>query len=51
MFRNTRISHNSNLLIEVECVREERLRLNFFLQKIGLKGKVQKIDEVLTTKL
>jgi hypothetical protein len=51
MFRNTRISHNSNLLIEVECVREERLRLNFFLQKIGLKGKVPKIDEVLTTKL
>jgi hypothetical protein len=50
MLKNTRISHNSNLLVELEHVKEERSSLNFFLQKIGLKGKVQKVDEVLTTK-
>jgi hypothetical protein len=50
LLKNTRISHISNLLIEIEHVKEERSSLNFSLQKIGLKGKVQKVDEVPTTK-
>jgi hypothetical protein len=46
MRRNIGIHHNSNLLIKVEHVEEERSSLKFFLQKKkGVKEKVQKINE------
>ncbi len=45
MLRNTRISHNLYLPIEVKCVEEERSSLQIFLQKTTLKEKMQKIDE------
>jgi hypothetical protein len=41
MLKNTRVNHNSNLLIKVEHVEEERSSLKLFLQKIDVKEKKQ----------
>ncbi len=45
VLRNTRISHNSNLPIEVKHVEKERSSLQIFLQNTSLKKKMQKTDE------
>jgi hypothetical protein len=46
MLRNTRVNHNSNLLIKVEHVEEERSSLKFFFFFFkGVKEKVQKVNE------
>jgi hypothetical protein len=45
MLRNIKISHNSNLPIEVKRVEKERSSMQNFLQKTSFKKKMQKADE------